>query len=65
MPLYSFKCERCNRYEDRFYVSYDQMVKEPPVRCLFDGSRMERVATAPAFKVEGYSYANGYSEEKS
>lgn len=65
MPIFAFKCQRCGRVEDRFYTSHKQMCLESAVRCINDGSRMERLVSAPAFKVEGYSYQNGYSGEKS
>jgi predicted nucleic acid-binding Zn ribbon protein len=60
MPIFEFKCERCGKVEQRFYQSFKQMCLEKAVRCIDDGSRMERIASAPAFKVEGFSYANGY-----
>lgn len=65
MPLYEFRCERCQQVEQRFYQSWKQMVAEPAVRCLKDGSRMERIPSGPAFKVEGYSAKNGYTEKQS
>lgn len=60
MPLFEFRCERCHRVEPRLYPSYDQMVKEPAVRCVGCGSRMERLVSAPAFTVTGFSAANNY-----
>jgi hypothetical protein len=41
------------------------MCLEPSVRCIDDGARMERVASAPAFTVGGYNAKNGYSGDKS
>lgn len=61
MPIYPFKCERCGNVEDRFYASFEQMVHEPAPRCLNDGSRLERVASASNFSVQGYSARNGYA----
>lgn len=60
MPIYEFRCERCKQVEQRLYTSFKQMVSEPPVRCLADGSRMERIPSGPAFKVEGFNAANNY-----
>jgi putative FmdB family regulatory protein len=65
VPIYPHACQRCKRTEDRLYTSFAQLCREPAVRCLVCGSRMERLVSAPAFKVEGYSFKNGYSEEKS
>jgi putative FmdB family regulatory protein len=65
VPIYPHKCERCGRVEDRLYASFEQLCREPAVRCLQCGSRMERLVSAPAFSISGYSYKNGYSEEKS
>lgn len=62
MPIFVFRCERCGKTEDRFYKSHKDMCLEPAVRCLVDGSRMERVASAPAFAVQGFNAANGYSK---
>jgi predicted nucleic acid-binding Zn ribbon protein len=60
MPVYVYKCQRCGKTEDRFYQSFKQMCLEPSVRCIDDGSRMERVPSAPAFKVTGFNAANNY-----
>jgi predicted nucleic acid-binding Zn ribbon protein len=66
MPLFSFRCERCHKVEDRLYASFKQMCAEPAVRCIHDNSRMERIPSAPAFTVGGdYTAANGYSKERS
>ena len=65
MPVYPHVCRRCERTEDRFYQSFDQMTAEPAPPCLVCNGRMERVPTAPAFKVNGFAYANGYSGNKS
>lgn len=64
MPLFEFKCQRCGRVEERLYASFKDLCTSQVVRCIADGSRMERTVSSPAFKVEGYSYANGYSEKK-
>lgn len=64
MPVFEFRCERCLQIEQRFYQSWQRMVSEPAVRCLADGSRMLRIPSTTAFKVNGFSYANGYAGEK-
>jgi predicted nucleic acid-binding Zn ribbon protein len=60
LPIYSLKCERCGKIEDRLYASYKELCLTPAARCPIDGSRMERVPSAPAFKVEGFNAANNY-----
>jgi predicted nucleic acid-binding Zn ribbon protein len=65
MPIYLYKCQRCGKSEERFYASFKAMCLEPSVRCIDDGARMERVASAPAFTVGGYNAKNGYSGDKS
>lgn len=62
MPIYEFQCERCKQVEQRMYTSFKQLCLEPAVRCLKDGSRMERIPSGPAFRVEGYSAKNGYTK---
>jgi putative FmdB family regulatory protein len=60
MPLYTLKCARCGKTVDRLYTSFKQLCLEPAARCPDDGSRLERVPSAPAFKVEGFNAANNY-----
>jgi predicted nucleic acid-binding Zn ribbon protein len=62
MPIYVFRCERCKQTEDRFYQSFKHMCQEQAVRCIADGSRMERIPSGPAFTVEGFNAKNGYAK---
>ena len=72
MPQWTFKCNDCGRLEDRWFATFDEMhafeqvhhsCKPNPKtgRCV---GKMVRQVSAPAFKIEGYSYANGYSKDK-
>jgi predicted nucleic acid-binding Zn ribbon protein len=66
MPIFEFRCERCKQVEQRFYQSFKQMCVEPAVRCLHDGSRMERIPSATTFAIGGsYTAKNGYSKATS
>jgi hypothetical protein len=60
MPIFQFKCERCHKVEDRLYASFKQMCLEKAVRCVHDGSRMERIASTSSFSVGGFNAANHY-----
>lgn len=61
MPLYLYKCDKCERAEEqqRLIAARDFetpcMAGQPPC-----GGLMQRQVSAPAFTVEGYSYRNGY-----
>jgi putative FmdB family regulatory protein len=60
MPIYEYQCQRCGAKEGVYYNSYQEMLTAPVERCDKDGSRMERVMSAPAFSVKGFSAANNY-----
>ena len=62
MPIYEFRCKKCNAHIEVF-----QKVKDkPPVKCKKCGGRLEKMMSAPAiqFKGEGW-YVTDYSRKGS
>lgn len=60
MPLFEYKCERCGDVDTRIFSTYERMIQSPAIRCEKDGSRMERIVSAPAFTVNGFNAKNNY-----
>lgn len=60
MPLYDFKCPECGALREVLVLRFDV-----PVTCHMHGEgrsvTMERMPSAPAFTVLGFSEANGYN----
>lgn len=56
MPIYEYKCEKC-------YESFEKLVKnsKEKVVCPQCGSRPKKLMSSGSFKVNGFSYANGYA----
>jgi putative FmdB family regulatory protein len=62
MPIYEFRCKKCNAYIEVFQKLSDK----PPVRCRKCGGRLEKLISAPAvqFKGEGW-YVTDYARKGS
>ena len=71
MPVYDFRCPRCGVIQMMLFPTYDESERQvvwchnttctqvmPGGRC-----RMEKVLSATAFAIKGFSAANGYSKE--
>jgi putative FmdB family regulatory protein len=60
MPIYEFRCKKCNAHIEVFQKLSDK----PPVRCKKCGGRLEKIVSAPAiqFKGEGW-YVTDYSRK--
>ena len=60
MPIYEFRCKKCNAHIEVFQKLSDK----PPARCKKCGGRLEKLASAPAiqFKGEGW-YVTDYSRK--
>lgn len=56
MKCYDYKCPKCGKVEEYFVT---ERGKDP--LCEECSVVMVRIPSAPAFKVNGYSYANGYN----
>lgn len=60
MPLFDFRCPECGSVREVILIKHDV-----PVTCHMHGEgrlvTMERLPSAPAFKVNGHNAANGYN----
>lgn len=71
MPLYTYKCEVCGLVRD---IVTSMGARDEPVPCKHFGGpvsliqncqgNMVRQPSAPAFKIVGASYRNGYQGDK-
>lgn len=59
MPLYDFKCTKCE-------AEFEQIVKRPVtyVTCICGHTAMRKEVYAPSFTVKGHNASNGYNCEK-
>jgi putative FmdB family regulatory protein len=57
MPLYEYFCNTCEYF-------FEELLKKdiPNRRCPNCGKAAHRIISKTNFKVNGYSYANGYSK---
>lgn len=55
MPMYDFKCQKCGRIFERLISA------EAGTQFCACGGATERLQSAPAFAIEGYSAKNGYA----
>jgi putative FmdB family regulatory protein len=62
MPIYEFRCKKCNAHLEVFQKFSDK----PPSRCRKCGGRLEKLMSAPAiqFKGEGW-YVTDYARKGS
>jgi len=62
MPIYEFRCKKCNAHIEVFQKLSDK----PPTRCKKCGGRLEKQMSAPAiqFKGEGW-YVTDYPRKGS
>jgi putative FmdB family regulatory protein len=60
MPIYEFRCKKCNAYIEVFQKLSDKQ----PTRCRKCGGRLEKLISAPAvqFKGEGW-YVTDYARK--
>ena len=68
MPLFEFQCVKCKRRVEKIYTSFDAMQKETDCYCDRHAGGpegctgfLERVQSAPAFKVNGFNQQTGYA----
>jgi putative FmdB family regulatory protein len=62
MPIYEFRCKKCNHQIEVFQKISDK----PPTRCKQCGGRLEKMISSPAiqFKGEGW-YVTDYARKGS
>lgn len=62
MPIYEFRCKKCNAVTEVFQKRSDK----PPVKCRKCGGRLEKMVSRPAiqFKGEGW-YVTDYARKGS
>ena len=60
MPIYEFRCKKCNAHLEVFQKLSDK----PPTKCRKCGGRLEKLMSAPAiqFKGEGW-YVTDYARK--
>ena len=60
MPIYEFRCKKCNAYLE----VYQKFSDKQPTRCRKCGGRLEKLISAPAvqFKGEGW-YVTDYARK--
>lgn len=57
MPLYEFKCKKCHRVEELFFVRYhDSLVRQD---CAVCGEAMKRMVSLTRFNVMNAAYRPG------
>ena len=61
MPLYDFKCKGCDLTFERIVSSAERDKKT--TTCRMCGGVANKLLSAPNFRIEGYSEANGYSDK--
>lgn len=58
MPMYEFMCIDCNDTLE-LILKFDN--RNDVILCKKCGGTLKRVPTASSFKINGYSYSNGYN----
>ena len=62
MPIYEFRCKKCNAHIEVFQKLSDK----PPTRCRKCGGRLEKLLSAPAIQFKGQGwYVTDYSRKGS
>ena len=62
MPIYEFRCKKCNNQIEVFQKLSDK----PPTRCKKCGGRLEKMVSATAFQFEGEGwYVTDYARKGS
>jgi len=63
VPLYEFECVKCHRRVEKFFYTYDAMIQGKDWECRQGGCTgfLQKLMSAVAFHVRGFSSANGYS----
>jgi len=60
MPIYEFKCKKCGKLTEQIFpITKD--VNHIVCEC---GYISKKIMSISSFKINGYSYENGYSKEK-
>lgn len=66
MPIYEYRCEQCGRTKEKFHPVIPKEIPEvirEVCPCEDVGlAHFHRVMSAPNFRINGYSYKNGYSD---
>lgn len=62
MPIYIYKCDKCNEEIEVITKGINDTVNEMVCDC---GGTLNRVPSSAAFKINGYSYSNGYDKTES
>ena len=58
MPIYEFKCNKCNNI-------FEQMceIKKQSIKCPKCKKESQKIISKSSFIIKGYSEANGYSKK--
>lgn len=59
MPIYEFKCEKCGRMTIKRYPINSNIKK---VECKECNGKANKIISQSTFRVNGYSFKNGYSK---
>lgn len=62
MPIYVYKCSKCGEEIEMLVKSISNAASEIVCDC---GGTLERVPSGAGFKINGYSYSNGYDKTES
>jgi putative FmdB family regulatory protein len=63
MPLFDYRCDQCGTVHQDLLVKHHTQFYAP--RCPTCGKiGLEKLPSAPSFKVSGFNAKNGYSGEK-
>lgn len=62
MPIYVYKCDKCGEEIEMLIKSISNAANEIVCEC---GGTLTRVPSNAGFKINGYSYSNGYDKTES
>lgn len=65
MPIHEYRCEKCLKISTRLRIGNVESEQFDHV-CLCDycGYPADKIVSTSNFKINGYNYNNGYSDER-
>lgn len=58
MPIYEFKCSKCNKISSKLLPIGSNLKN---IECSKCGGEAKKILSTNNFRINGYSYKNGYS----
>jgi len=63
MSIIDYKCSKCGKIIEKFFLKTNDIVPDNVI-CSYCKGLSKKIMSSSNFKVNGYSYKNGYSKEK-